>query len=134
MRAKNGLAICLRELGDKKGAIEQFQEMLELCEGDNLGVRYELLPLLVTEGELDQAEKIAKTYEEDETAEMLYGMALLAFAQNGAGEKADLKLTNAVAANREAIKYLAGKKKMPKNLPAAYELGSREEAVVVAVG
>lgn len=132
MRAKNGLAICLRELGDKKGAIGQFQEMLDLCEGDNLGVRYELLPMLIAEGELDQAEKIAKIYEEDDTAHMLYSMALLAFAQDGPGDKADLRLANAVAENGEAIKYLAGKKKMPKTLPSAYSLGSKEEAVAIA--
>lgn len=132
MRAKNGLAICLRELGDKKGAIKQYQEMLELCEGDNLGARYELLPMLVAEGELEQAEKVAKAYEEDVSAEMLYGMALLAFAQNGPGDKANQQLANAVSENRGAIKYLAGKKKMPKQLPSLYSLGSREEAVVIA--
>lgn len=132
MRAKNGLATCLRELGDKKGAIVQFQEMLELCESDNLGVRYELLPMLVTEGEFAQAEKVAKAYEEDGSAHMLYGMALLAFAQNGPGDKADKQLAEAVSANRLALPYLAGKKKMPKNLPSAYSLGSKEEAVDIA--
>lgn len=132
MRAKNGLAMCLRKLGDKKGAIDQLQELLELCEDDNLGVRYELLPMLAAEGRLAQAEKIAHVYQEDDTAHMLYGMALLAFAQSGPDGKADGQLAKAVAANKEAIKYLAGKKKMPKNLPDAYSLGSKEEAVVIA--
>src|SRR5215203_1056358 len=49
MRARQGLAACLWELGEHGEAIEHYQEMLELNPSDNQGIRYELAGCLLDE-------------------------------------------------------------------------------------
>lgn len=132
MRVKQGIAFIYKERGDRKSAIKEFQEMLTLCEDDNLGVRDLLLPLLIGEKELKKAEKLAKRYEAYNDANWLYAFLLLEFAKNEPEGEVESILKKALKKNREAANYLALKKKMPDEQPEFYSLGSNEEAVYIA--
>ncbi|MFK4996698.1 hypothetical protein ACI2OX_01665 [Bacillus sp. N9] len=46
MRARYNYAFLLHSLGKTKEAINHFEELLRLNEGDNLGVRFELFPCI----------------------------------------------------------------------------------------
>jgi tetratricopeptide (TPR) repeat protein len=42
MRARQGLAFCLWELGERQEAIDHYKQMLDLNSDDNLSIRHEL--------------------------------------------------------------------------------------------
>lgn len=132
MRAKAALADALEKTGDINGAIAEYQEMLELNPNDNQGIRDVLLPLLLQANRDKEAAKLLKQYEE-KSAFWLYGKALLEFRKRGEGKAAATALQNAVKNNPYGIKYLSGKKKMPKTLPGMYRMKSEEEAVYLAL-
>jgi tetratricopeptide (TPR) repeat protein len=72
MRARQGLAVCLWELGEREEAIEHYREILDLNPGDNQGIRHELAGRLLDE-EMDEEMdeelgELLERYEEDAPA------------------------------------------------------------------
>ena len=133
MRARCGLAQTLWALGERQSAIEHFNEMLRLNPGDNQGIRYLLVTLLLEVGDDKALEKLLKKFKDDYSATWKYTHALLCFKREGNSAKANLLLHDAVAYNPHVPAYLLGKKHIPKRLPAFVGLGDQDEAIHYAV-
>jgi hypothetical protein len=89
MRARQGLANTLGQLGRKEEAASHYRELLRLNPSDNQGIRYSLLNLLLAMNDEAAARALLKEYEEDGMAEWLYTRALLLFRTEGAGRAAE---------------------------------------------
>jgi len=129
MRAKAGTAETLKIIGRIDEAIEHYQDMLRLNPNDNQGMRDTLLPLLIENGRIDDAEMLWKQYKDDVTAVWHYARALLTFIQKGDCNASRKQLAKAIKKNAHVPKYLLGKENIPP-IPQSYSLGSKEEAVV----
>jgi tetratricopeptide (TPR) repeat protein len=133
MRARERLAEALRHAGRHDEAIAEWNAMLELNPGDNQGVRYLLLPALLTLNRLEAARKLFEQYPGDLefNAVFAWGRVLERFLAED--------LPGAVAALAAARKqnphlqvYVKGHRQIPKTMPEAYAPGSKEEAVCYA--
>ena len=71
MRAKCGLANSLVLDGQANEAISQMLDILRLNTNDNLGVRYEIIPLLLSQNREKEAVDVLNRYPE-ETGNWLY--------------------------------------------------------------
>lgn len=131
MRALAGLAGVQEYLGRSDEAIANYRELLRLNPGDNQGIRYLLLPLLLNLGRDDEAQALLNQYTDDWSAEWSYGAALLAF-RRGPSPKADRLLRAALRMNPHVPAYLTGRKRIPPHLPAGYTPGEESEAVLYA--
>lgn len=130
MRARNGLAECLREMGRTLEAIDHFKELLRLNPNDNQGNR-DLLTACYLEVDRDaDAWELLNRYPEGITASWAYTAALVQFRLHGKSKDAKRALEHALAANPHVPKYLSGQKRMPRQIPGGYSLGSVDEAVV----
>jgi tetratricopeptide (TPR) repeat protein len=134
MRAREGLARCLWQLGERRQAIEHYTEMLRLNPGDNQGIRYVLANCLLRNGDDAALAKLLDQYKDDVMAEWLYTRALLAFRREGAGKKANAALKKALKENAFVPAYLLGKKRLPRQLPGYIGFGDENEAVSYAAG
>jgi tetratricopeptide (TPR) repeat protein len=132
MRARQGLANTLWELKREEEALEHYRDMLRLNPGDNQGIRYSLLNLLVAMQRKDEAQTLIKQYDEDGMAEWLYTRALLEFAQSGPGRAAERALKEALETNRHVPPYLTGRKRIPVRLPGYITWGGEDEAIIYA--
>jgi hypothetical protein len=128
MRARQGLANILWELGREEEAIGHYRDMLRLNPDDNQGLRYSLLNLLLRINRDAEAHELIKQYEEDGMAEWLYTRALLAFREGGASEEAKHALQEAKAMNPHVPAYLIGRKRIPNRLPPYIGFGDETEA------
>jgi tetratricopeptide (TPR) repeat protein len=133
MRAREGLAYTLWELGEKQQAIEHYRDMLRLNPNDNQGIRDVLLDCLLELEQWDDAEKLLKKYKDDWSARWFYTQAFCTLRREGASKKADKQLQKAMDQNQFVPPYLLGKKKLPKQLPAFISPGREDEAVHYAV-
>lgn len=133
MRARAGLAECLWILGDQEEAIGHYEDMLQLNPNDNQGIRHILLVHLLERGEQENAGRLLKRYEEDGSAEWLYGRALWLFRKEGECPEADRALGEALEHNPHVPAYLLGKKKVPRRLPDYVGWGDESEAQAYAV-
>jgi tetratricopeptide (TPR) repeat protein len=133
MRARERLAEALRHAGRHDEAIAEWNAMLELNPGDNQGVRYLLLPVLLRLNRLEAARKLFEQYPGDLefNAVFAWGRVLERFLAED--------LPGAVAALAAARKqnphlqvYVKGHRQIPKTIPEAYAPGSKEEAVCYA--
>ncbi|MCK5675633.1 MAG: tetratricopeptide repeat protein [Verrucomicrobia bacterium] len=133
MRARNDLAIRLSDAGKIEEAIVEYEGMLELCPGDNLGIRYVLLGLYFQESRTADAERLLKEFEDERpySAVMAWGYVLERYLV-GELDEAKKALKVARKTNGYAEAYLKGHRKLPKNSPGSYSPGSREEAQVCA--
>jgi tetratricopeptide (TPR) repeat protein len=131
MRAKVYLAQTLWDLGFEDDAITHYKDCLRLNPNDNQGVRDVLTTRLLIKNDLDGVEAIQKQYKEDFSAQYSYNRALLLFKKNGPGDKQAMnQLKKAVKRNSFVANFLLGKTKMPKQIPGAYAMGSKEEAII----
>ncbi len=132
MRARFGLAQSLEALGRAEEALGHYQELLRLNPSDNQGVRYVLLPLLLTAGRNSEAGALLEQFADDIGATWKYGWALWTFRQEGDSPLARERLREAVRANRHLPRYLSGQAEWPGPLPDSYSVGSEEEAAICA--
>jgi tetratricopeptide (TPR) repeat protein len=132
MRARAGLAQCLWKLGERKQALDHFDDMLRLNPNDNQGIRYLLAQGLLEEGEDKRLEKLMKAYPEDAAASWLYTRALWFFRREGESKKSNARLREAFKINPFVPAYLSGEKKIPKNLPEYIGWGDESEAFAYA--
>ncbi|MBP7691422.1 MAG: tetratricopeptide repeat protein [Anaerolineales bacterium] len=131
MRARAGLALTLWSLQHPDEARQHYQALLELNPGDNQGLRYELLNLLLEMNRSAEAKALLKQYD-DGMAEWLYTWALLEFQQHGAGKTANRRLAAALKQNPHVPAYVTGRRRIPVNLPPHYGFGDEDEAVQYA--
>ncbi len=129
MRARVELAELLHMEGLNLDAIQHYEALLELNPGDNQGVRYPLLGLYLTVGNLEGARKLLREFEDDAMATFAWGRALERVL-SGDLAGASVALGIARRENRFLEHYLTGQKEMPSQLPDSYSLGSEEEAIV----
>ena len=129
MRARYGLASALWERGARAEAIDHLRDMLRLCPGDNLGVRYVLSAWLIEAGRDDDLDALFKTYRGDDDAGWSWTKALAAFRRGGNGAKSRAALDRAVRANGYVAAYLLGVKRLPRLRPPFISIGSEDEAV-----
>ncbi len=125
MRARFGLAESLAATGRIDEAIEHYQELLRLNPNDNQGVRYVLLPKLMSTGRDVEAARLLKQFDE-ETANWTYARALLAFRLSGNSKAANRELREALRVNAHVLPLLTSDEPVPQ--PQRYSLGSFEEA------
>lgn len=134
MRARAGLAECHWILGKEEEAIQHYEDMLRLNPNDNQGIRHILLSHLLKRGEQEKVAQLLKQYEEDGSAEWLYGRALWLFRQDGESQEADRALAEALDQNPHVPAYLLEKKRVPKRLPDYMGWGDESEAQAYAAG
>jgi len=130
MRARQGLALALWELGERSEAIEHYQQMLHLNPNDNQGIRYLLASALLEEGLDDELGELLESYEDDAGASWVYARALWRFRTEGDSEEARSALEEAISFNPFVAGYLLGRRGMPGALPALVGFGDESEAVV----
>lgn len=129
MRAREGLANTLWSMDRADEAVPHFQEMLRLNPGDNQGVRYSLLNLLIATNQSAAAEKLIKQFKEDGMAEWLYGKALLAFRKEGDSANSKKLLRAAIKQNQHVPAFLSGKQRLPPHPPEFIGFGDENEAI-----
>jgi tetratricopeptide (TPR) repeat protein len=133
MRARERLATALREAGRLDEAAAEYAEMLALNENDNQGVRYELLPVLLSQGRLDEARALMERYKDDCEWNVVFAWRRVLerlLSKDEAGAVKALAVARKQNAHMEA--HLKGQRKLPKNLPGSYSPGSKEEALCYA--
>lgn len=81
MRARQGLAGTLWDLGNRTEAITHYQAMLELNPNDNQGVRGVLASNLLTIKDFTAVKELLQKYEDDYSATLVYTKALMAFRE-----------------------------------------------------
>lgn len=133
MRARQGLAETLWELGEREAAIGHAQDMLRLNHGDNQGMRYLLAGWLATVGDDDALGRLLDGYPKEASASWAYTRLLLSFRTHGPGAMTDKAFRAAVAANPFVPMYMLAMLPEPKELPEYYEMGSPDEAIVYLV-
>jgi tetratricopeptide (TPR) repeat protein len=132
MRAVEGLATTLWDLGRLDEAQTQYRELLRLNPGDNQGIRYSLLTLLLELDQVDEAGTLLKEFEGDWSADWAYSEALLAFRKYGSSRQAQAALKRALKVNRHVPDYLTGKKRVPLDYPPYVTMGGEDEAIQYA--
>jgi tetratricopeptide (TPR) repeat protein len=130
MRARAGLAECLWDGGRREDAVGHYQDMLRLNPGDNQGIRYTLMPRLITLGLDAKAEELFKNYPNDASAFWSYSRALMDFRKHGASPITLKSLKSAIKGNKYVPAYLLNVKKFPRTMPDHYGYGDINEAVI----
>ena len=131
MRARNRKLTILDDLGRYNEAIKECEEMLKLCESDNLGIRYRLIGLYCILEKFDECEKLYKKFGEH-SAFMLFPMAIMYF-KKGDYKKAKKFLKETQDENPYIIEILKNNIAMYKNADEIeyYAPGSKEEASII---
>lgn len=134
MRSLAGMMQCLWDEGKHDEAINQAKEILKLNRNDNQGIRYVLIAYLANIERYDELDKFMNKgdYKDDFVAEWLYTRTLLSFVKNGASKKAEKELAIALQRNIHVLKYLTGRKPIPRILPDNITIGGEDEAFCYA--
>lgn len=132
MRAREGLAGTLWELGREDEALEHYREMLRLNPNDNQGIRYLLVSLCLRTGRDEVLEELFVEYSDDGAATWLYGQGLHGFRAEGDTPRTRELLKEAMKSNSDVPPYLLGRKRLPKRLPEMNGMGDESEAVACA--
>ncbi len=132
MRAMEGLGTIQWELGQHEKAEQQYRELLRLNPGDNQGIRYLLLNMLIDMGRDEQALALLRDYEGDWSADMAYSAALLAFREKGDSPEAKQALERAFEVNQHVPNYLTGWKRIPPQQSDMITMGGEDEAAAYA--
>jgi len=133
MRAKLGYARTLHEMGRRREAIRQYEELLALNPGDNQGVRYLLVKAYLEMEEYEAADRLLnRTFREEDSAEFNYNRVLLEYGKHGLSPAVKRLFRKAVEQNPHVPDYLTGKKRLPRELPEFVGFGDPREAAAYA--
>jgi tetratricopeptide (TPR) repeat protein len=132
MRAMQGKASCLWQMGRRQEALEMYSEMLRLNPGDNQGIRYVLADLLLEMHRDADLAKLLRQYKDEASAAWRFTQALLEYRKTGASAKANRLIQAALEFNPHVLPYLRGKKRIPNRLPDYIGFGDENEASVYA--
>ncbi len=131
MRARGKLAHLLKETGQWEEAAAEYEAMLELNPNDNQGVRYELMAAYLALDQVEKARKLFKTFAGERKHSTVWAWAYVLERQlSGALNEARQALVDARKQNPHAQAYFLGHRKLPKNMPGSYGIGTREEAMI----
>lgn len=86
-------------------AIKECERLLELCEDDNLGIRYDLMHLCALTENRERAEKLQKQYKEDYSTQMKLPLCFL-YYKIGETEKAEKLLLETYKFNKDLLKFV----------------------------
>lgn len=135
MRTKHCYMLTLMELGRYNEAIKQGEELLELCQSDNQGVRYLMLGLYAVLEKFEECETLYKKYLDDSTF-MLFPLSIMYYKKGD--YKKSKKILKMIQENNEYIlEYLKQKIRFTKakidNIEeeGTYSWGSESEAYLV---
>ncbi|KAA5538014.1 hypothetical protein FYK55_27745 [Roseiconus nitratireducens] len=129
IRAKHGLAISLASDGQANEAISEMLDILRLNQNDNLGVRYEVIPLLLRQNREQEASDVLNQYPE-ESGPWLYLKAQVEYRAKGPNSpNAQRAMANAFKFNPHVVELLMDE--TPPMAAEQYTLGSPEEAAMV---
>lgn len=132
MRALAGKSQALQAMGRTGEAIAVLQEMLRLNPGDNQGMRYVLIALLLETRDLDATQALLRAYPDEASTTWLFSRALFKYQRDGDSPFAMRTLANATLANPHVIPYLTGERPLPSYSPPYYSPGQDSEAVWLA--
>jgi tetratricopeptide (TPR) repeat protein len=132
MRARQRLAESLRDAGRLNEAIVEYEAMLILNPNDNQGVRYHLLPCYLIADRLKPARKLMTKYKEFEFSAVFAWCGVLERILSGHQAGAEKALKAARIQNFNIQPYIKGHRKLPRELPESYSIGSKEEALCFA--
>ncbi len=133
MRARMQLAEAYRSAGMTTEAIKEYEGLLKLNPNDNQGVRFELITAYLSLNQPKDVGKLFKQYKDDCDFSVTFSWGrvlerLLIEGEPGAVHA----LAAARKQNPHMESYLKGHRRLPKNLPYSYEMGSKEEALCFA--
>lgn len=83
MRARQGLAMCLWDIGERAEAIGNYEQLLEFNPNDNQGIRDLLAESLLEEDRDEELGRLLASYGEDASATWVYTRALWRFRNEG---------------------------------------------------
>ncbi len=129
MRARQGLAECLWDLGREEEAIAHYEALLELNPNDNQGIRDVLLGCYLKRGNDAGAWHLYEQYGGDGTAFFAWTRVLVEFRRGKLNASAKA-LRAALKQNPHVLGFLSGREKLPRHLPDHYSLGGENEAII----
>ena len=133
MRARQQLAAELHAAGRWDEAVSEYREMLALNPNDNQGLRYELRPLLLAIGRLEDSRVLARSYPNDENYNAAFAWCrVLEYLLANETDSAVNALASARKVNPHLELYLNGRQRIPSDLPESYAPGGQDEAVCFA--
>jgi hypothetical protein len=122
----------LRDAGRAREAIDHLQQLLVLNPGDNQGVRYLLLPILLDENEGAEAKRLLDAFDDDASATWLFGRALWQFRATGNSPAARQALVAAHRANPYVARFLLDPDDAPFRTSPYITMGGEDEAIETA--
>ncbi|OAS19701.1 YecA family protein [Paenibacillus oryzisoli] len=129
MRAMHGYGeICLFYLHQYKEGVHIFEEMLDLCPNDNMGIRYLLVTGYILLKQYPKALALINHYDES-CANFNYNRLLISYLQHGVNPSMKPLFKQAIAQNPHVVPFILGSKKMPKHPPATIGSGDETEAI-----
>lgn len=128
MRARNFRVETLMFLGRYHEAIKECEELLKLCESDNLGIRYKLMGLYCFLEEFDKCEELFKKYDE-ESAFTLLPISIM-YYKKGDYKKAEKMIKILDEVNPYIVDNIVSDD-IEGGLVEYYAPGSEEEAYIV---
>jgi len=132
MRARTALACLLSDTGRAQEARGHYEEMLRLNPGDNQGLRYLLLPLLLEARDDEAAAALLDEFDGDILALWPYATALVAFRREGDSAGARSAVTRAIESNPYVVDYLLAPETLPEDPPPYVTIGGRDDAANAA--
>lgn len=105
MRAKADYINVLFGSGMLRKAAAECEELLRLCEGDNLGVRYKLMHIFAILEEKDKALALHKKFGEHNETQMLLPLSILMFKLGEMNLAADY-LKRLASSNKDTKKFI----------------------------
>lgn len=105
MRLHRAYVDALTDLGMMGRAIEESRDMLRLCEGDNLGIRYTLMHLFALMEMEEDALKLHQRFDGQDDTQMLLPLSMLYYKKEDL-EKAEEYLNRLAAANPDTRKFM----------------------------
>lgn len=137
MRTRHSYILTLIALGQIEDALTECEEMLKLCENDNMGIRYILMRLYVIKRDYRAASKLFKVYNES-SIQMLFPMSIIHYYK-GEYNLAKKSLEEAAMRNEHIIKCITKKIELSLEEIADimseryYAWGSKEEVIILLV-
>ena len=105
MRLRTEYAKTLLEFGMYRKAIAEFEELIRLCDNDNIGNRYTLMHLYAFMEMEEEALALHEKYENSDEAQMLMPLAML-YYKTGDRDKAEKYLKRIAKSNKDLIKFV----------------------------
>jgi tetratricopeptide (TPR) repeat protein len=129
MRARQGLAVMLTELGRREEAIGHYNALLDLNPNDNQGNRYLLLYMLLARDDKPAVHALLDKYDDEGSLAFSMTRALLAF-QEGLGDAEAGREAARVAMewNQHILPILTGKERWSPPSPYGTVMGGPDEA------